>query len=60
MYLALTHACRQAVTAGRLAEEQARIFFERNFHPLRISKLGESAGLLTGYYEPIVPCTRHG
>jgi hypothetical protein len=44
MYLALTHACRQAVAAGRLAEEQARIFFERNFRPLRISKLGDSAG----------------
>jgi membrane-bound lytic murein transglycosylase A len=58
MYLALTHACRQAVAAGRLAEEQARIFFERNFRPLRISKLGESAGLLTGYYEPIVDGSR--
>jgi membrane-bound lytic murein transglycosylase len=58
MYLALTHACRQAVAAGRLAEERARIFFERNFRPLRISKLGESAGLLTGYYEPIVDGSR--
>jgi peptidoglycan lytic transglycosylase A len=58
MYLALTHACRQAVAAGRLAEEQARIFFERNFRPLRISKLGETAGLLTGYYEPIVDGSR--
>jgi len=58
MYLALTHACRDAVAAGRLAEEQARIFFERNFRPLRISKLGESAGLLTGYYEPIVDGSR--
>jgi membrane-bound lytic murein transglycosylase A len=58
MYLALTHACREAVAAGRLADEQARIFFERNFRPLRISKLGESAGLLTGYYEPIVDGSR--
>ena len=58
MYLALTHACREAVAAGRLAEGQARIFFERNFRPLRISKLGDSAGLLTGYYEPIVDGSR--
>src|SRR4029077_16443747 len=58
MYLALTHACRQAVAAGRLAEEQARIFFERNFRPLRISKVGESAGLLPGYSEPIVDGSR--
>ena len=58
MYLALTHACREAVAAGQLAENQARIFFERNFRPLRISKLGDSAGLLTGYYEPIVDGSR--
>jgi len=58
MYLALTHACGEAVAAGRLAEDQARIFFERNFRPLRISKLGDSAGLLTGYYEPIVDGSR--
>jgi membrane-bound lytic murein transglycosylase A len=58
MYLALTHACRQAVVAGRLAEGQARIFFERNFRPLRISKLGDSTGFLTGYYEPIVDGSR--
>ena len=38
MYFALMHICRQAV--GRLTEEQARAFFERNFRPLRITKLG--------------------
>ena len=58
MYFALTHVCRQAVVAGRLAPEQARIFFERNFRPLRITKLGDSAGFLTGYYEPIVDGSR--
>jgi membrane-bound lytic murein transglycosylase A len=58
MYLALSHACREAVAAGRLAEAQARSFFERNFRPVRISKLGDSAGLLTGYYEPIVDGSR--
>jgi membrane-bound lytic murein transglycosylase A len=56
MYFALMHICRQAV--GRLTEEQARAFFERNFRPLRITKLGDSAGFLTGYYEPIVDGSR--
>jgi membrane-bound lytic murein transglycosylase A len=58
MYFALTHICRQAVAVGRLTEEQARAFFERNFRPLRITKLGDSAGFLTGYYEPIVDGSR--
>src|SRR5262249_23972951 len=34
------------------------MFFERNFRPLRIAKLGENAGFLTGYYEPIVDGSR--
>ena len=58
MYFALTHVCRQALAAGQLAEEQARAFFEHNFRPVRITKLGDSAGLLTGYYEPIVDGSR--
>ncbi len=58
MYFALMQVCRRALAAGRLAGEQARMFFERNFRPLRISKLGDSAGFLTGYYEPIVDGSR--
>jgi membrane-bound lytic murein transglycosylase A len=58
MYFALKQVCRRALAAGRLAEEQARLFFERNFRALRITKLGDSAGLLTGYYEPIVDGSR--
>jgi membrane-bound lytic murein transglycosylase A len=58
MYLALTHVCQQAFAAGRLTEDQARLFFERNFRPLRIAKLGDNAGFLTGYYEPIVDGSR--
>jgi len=58
MYLALTHVCRQALATGRPTAEQARMFFERNFRPLRITKLGENAGFLTGYYEPIVDGSR--
>jgi peptidoglycan lytic transglycosylase A len=34
--------------------DTARRFFEENFRPVRIAKLGDSAGLLTGYYEPEV------
>lgn len=37
---------------------EARSFFEQNFIPLRISKLGESDGFVTGYYEPIVEGSR--
>jgi membrane-bound lytic murein transglycosylase A len=58
MLLALRRVCRQALAAGRLAEEQARMFFERNFRPLRITKLGDNSGFLTGYYEPIVDGSR--
>ncbi len=58
MYFALKQVCRRALDAGRLSKDQARLFFERNFRPLRIAKLGDSAGLLTGYYEPIVDGSR--
>src|SRR5215469_51753 len=58
MYLALTQVCRQALAVGRLTDDQARLFFEHNFRPLHITKLGDSAGLLTGYYEPIVDGSR--
>jgi membrane-bound lytic murein transglycosylase A len=58
MYFALRHVCHRALAAGRLTEEQARMFFESNFRPLRIAKLGDRAGFLTGYYEPIVDGSR--
>jgi peptidoglycan lytic transglycosylase A len=58
MYFALKQVCRRALAAGRLADEQARLFFEHSFRPLRIAKLGDSAGFLTGYYEPIVDGSR--
>ncbi len=54
---ALKGACRRAqgVAPGR---EAARAFFEENFRPIRIVKLGDAAGFLTGYYEPIVDGSR--
>ena len=33
-------------------------FFEDNFRPVRINKLGDSDGFLTGYYEPIIAGSR--
>jgi membrane-bound lytic murein transglycosylase A len=58
MYAALLDVCRRALAVGRLTQDQARLFFERNFRPLRITKLGDAAGLLTGYYEPVVDGSR--
>lgn len=58
MYVALIKVCRRALAVGRLTRDQARFFFERNFRPLRITKLGDSAGVLTGYYEPVVEGSR--
>ncbi len=45
--------CREPATA-----EAARAFFEENFRPVRIARLGEAQGFLTGYYEPIVQGSR--
>jgi membrane-bound lytic murein transglycosylase A len=55
---ALLNVCRKAL--GLLAQESqaARTFFEENFNPVRIARLGESEGLLTGYFEPIVQGSR--
>ncbi len=55
---ALTQVCRRATAAPPAGNEQARNFFEKNFRPLRIATLGENAGFLTGYYEPIVDGSR--
>ncbi len=58
MYGALMRVCSRALAAGQLTDNQAGLFFERNFRPLRITKLGDNAGFLTGYYEPIVDGSR--
>ena len=55
---ALRAVCARAVKSGPLNEEAARQFFEANFLPVRIRKLGDAAGFLTGYYEPIVDGSR--
>jgi membrane-bound lytic murein transglycosylase A len=55
---ALVHVCRPALALTHVDETKARAFFEANFRPLRISRLGETQGFVTGYYEPIVEGSR--
>ncbi len=56
--VALEAVCARAVAVRSLNEAAARQFFETNFRPIRIRKLTDSAGFLTGYYEPIVDGSR--
>ena len=37
---------------------KAKAFFEENFLPVRISRLGEGEGFVTGYYEPMLEGSR--
>jgi membrane-bound lytic murein transglycosylase A len=55
---ALVSVCRRARAALPLDLAGARAFFEDNFRAVRISKLVEEQGFLTGYYEPIVEGSR--
>ena len=55
---AMKGICRRALAHPDLHGDKARAFFERNFHPLRIAKVGDAEGFLTGYYEPIVAGSR--
>jgi membrane-bound lytic murein transglycosylase A len=55
---ALTEICSRAFAAIPLDEDGAREFFEDNFRPLRINRLGDTGGFLTGYYEPIIEGSR--
>jgi membrane-bound lytic murein transglycosylase A len=55
---ALKVTCEEARQAIPLDEEGARKFFETHFRPIRISKLGDTDGFLTGYYEPIIAGSR--
>jgi membrane-bound lytic murein transglycosylase A len=56
IYPALVNACRHALALS--ARTGARQFFETDFRPVRINKLGDTAGFLTGYYEPVVEGSR--
>ena len=51
----LNAACEMAgELGGNVGRLSAQRFFEAAFRPVRISKLGERDGFLTGYYEPEV------
>jgi membrane-bound lytic murein transglycosylase A len=55
---ALKDICEDARAAIPLDEAGARKFFEDHFRPIRINRLGDSDGFLTGYYEPIIAGSR--
>ena len=54
----LREPCRAARAADITDGANARSFFESNFVPLEISRLGQDAGFVTGYYEPIIEGSR--
>ena len=58
IYNALWQVCQRAAAAKPQTAAAARAFFEQNFQPVRIARLGEQQGFLTGYYEPIVQGSR--
>jgi membrane-bound lytic murein transglycosylase A len=58
VHAALVDICRKARASGTLNDAAARKFFEDNFAPVRISKIDDANGFLTGYYEPVVDGSR--
>jgi membrane-bound lytic murein transglycosylase A len=56
--LSLRDPCRAARAAEIADTAGARAFFEAQFRPLRISRLGEAEGFVTGYYEPVIEGSR--
>ncbi|MBR1237522.1 murein transglycosylase A [Bradyrhizobium sp. AUGA SZCCT0177] len=54
----LRDPCRVARGLELTDGARAKAFFEEHFLPLRISRLGEPEGFVTGYYEPIVDGSR--
>jgi membrane-bound lytic murein transglycosylase A len=55
---ALFLVCERAKAAGPLDREQARVFFENNFNPVRVAPPGQTEGFFTGYYETEVDGSR--
>jgi membrane-bound lytic murein transglycosylase A len=56
--ISLRDPCRAAKAADISDSARARAFFEEHFLPLRISRLGEGEGFVTGYYEPVIDGSR--
>jgi peptidoglycan lytic transglycosylase A len=55
---ALWNVCRKAIDLQPKDSDSARNFFEQNFQPVRVTRLGESEGFVTGYFEPILQGSR--
>ena len=56
---ALREPCERATRLKEpVSADAARMFFEENFRPVRISKVGERNGFVTGYYEPEIDGSR--
>ena len=55
---AIWNVCQKIIGLRRSDSAAARTIFEQNFLPVRIARLGEAEGLLTGYFEPIVQGSR--
>jgi membrane-bound lytic murein transglycosylase A len=56
--VSLREPCRAARAAEISDGAKARAFFEHHFVPLEISRLGQEAGFVTGYYEPVIEGSR--
>ncbi|MEA2829602.1 MAG: rane-bound lytic murein transglycosylase, partial [Bradyrhizobium sp.] len=56
--ISLRDPCGVAKAADISDSAKARAFFEEHFLPLRISRLGEDDGFVTGYYEPVIDGSR--
>ena len=54
--------CQRAQQLIAPTDDEARLFFERHFQPVRVMTGREPKGQLTGYYEPLLhgSATRHG
>jgi membrane-bound lytic murein transglycosylase A len=58
VHRALGNVCDKASGLRLQDSRTARRFFEENFQPVRIARLGEVEGLLTAYFEPVVQGSR--
>ncbi|HMI15625.1 MAG TPA: MltA domain-containing protein, partial [Bradyrhizobium sp.] len=56
--ISLRDPCRAAKALDISDGAKARAFFEQHFLPLRISRLGEGEGFVTGYFEPVIDGSR--
>jgi peptidoglycan lytic transglycosylase A len=54
----LRDPCRAARAENISDSGKAKAFFETHFVPLKISRIGEDDGFVTGYYEPVLDGSR--